>query len=191
MLNQAAQFLIDTVLTLFLWVFVLRFYLNLVRAPFGNPVGQFVKALSGFAVLPLRRVLRAWRNIDWASLLLAIIIALLLEASLYWLAGVALSASSIPALLLLAIAHILRILIYILMIAVVVQAVMSWFAPYHPVSAIAMSLSAPVLLRAQRLIPPIGGIDLSPMVVLIVCELLLMVPVTWLNLQGQALLVRF
>jgi YggT family protein len=191
MLNQAAQFLIDTVLTLFLWAFVLRFYLNLVRAPFGNPVGHFVKAFTGFAVQPLRRILRAWRNIDWASLLLAIITALLLETSLYWLAGVGLSASSIPALLLLAIAHILRTLIYILMIAVIVQAVMSWFAPYHPVSAIAMSLSAPVLLRAQRLIPPIGGIDLSPMVVLIVCELLLMVPVTWLNLQGQALLVRF
>lgn len=191
MLNQAAQFLIDTLLTLFLWAFVLRFYLNLVRAPFGNPVGQFVKAMTGFAVSPLRRILRAWRNFDGASLLLALITALLLEASLYWLTGVPLTAASIPALLLLAVAHILRICIYILMIAVVVQAVMSWFAPYHPINGIAMSLSAPVLQRVQRLVPPIGGIDLSPMVVLIVCELILMVPVTWLNIQGQSLLLRF
>jgi YggT family protein len=71
-----------------------------------------------------------------------------------------------------------------------VQAILSWTNPHHPVGPFFQALTRPFLKPFQRAIPPIGGVDLTPMVVLIALQLVLMLPVAWLELEGARMLQR-
>ncbi|MEW5942455.1 MAG: YggT family protein [Pseudomonadota bacterium] len=184
MLNQAAQFILETVLSLFLFAALLRFYLQLLRAPFRHPFSQFIAALTNFAVLPLRRVIPGLWGVDLASLVLAWVVQLLLLLGLAWLGGFPFSAATASVyfgLAFLAAVKLVRLSLYLLMAAVFVQAIMSWINPHNPLAPVTDSLTRPFLRLAQRIVPPIAGVDLSPLVIFFVCQLLLMLPVAWLE----------
>lgn len=182
MFSQAAQFLLDTLLGLYIYVVLLRFYLQLFRAPFNNPVSQFVATLTNFAVKPLRRVIPGLWGMDMASLLLAWIVEFVLVLALFWLSGVAaLGGNVLPAAALLAVVRLLKASIYLLIGAVFIQAILSWVSPYNAATPLLDCLTRPFLRPIQRLIPPISGIDLSPLALFILCELALMVPVAILE----------
>ena len=184
MLTQALQFLLETLLGLFALAALLRFYLQLMRAPFRNPFSQFIAALTDFAVKPLRRVIPGLLGLDLASLALAWLVEFALLLALFWLAGIFLLKSGpsvFLAIALLAGVKLLKMSIYILLGAVFIQAILSWVNPYSPLAPVLHSLTEPFLRPARRLIPPLANVDLSPLVVLLVGELLLMVPIAWLE----------
>ncbi|MDD5403002.1 MAG: YggT family protein [Sulfuricella sp.] len=182
MLNQALLFLLDTLLSLAAGAFLLRFYMQLLRAPFRNPVGQFLLAATDFAVKPLRRIIPGLLGWDWASLMAAWLSEVLLVTTTFWLLG---HAAGFPAALaglaLLAAVKLLALSINMLIWAVIISAVLSWVQPRHWINSLASGLAWPFLRPLQRIIPTIGNVDLSPLVLILLCQLILMLPVAWLE----------
>ena len=94
-------------------------------------------------------------------------------------------------LLFLALVKLLRLTVYIIMGAVFLQAILSWVNPYHPVAPFFEAMTRPFLKPFQRAIPPIGGGDITPVLVLIACQLVLMLPVAWLEGEALRMIARF
>lgn len=186
MLNQAAIFLVDTIVGLFSLALLLRFYLQLVRAPYRNPFSQFLCALTDFAVIRARRFVPGLWGVDLASLALAWLCEVLLLVALMVLRGMGAEAASgvvIVAILVLAVVKIVKMSVYILMVAVIVQAILSWVNPYSPIGPLVNSLTQPFLRPLQKRVPTVANVDLSPLVLIIVLQLILMLPVAWLEVN--------
>ena len=184
-MNQALIFLLETFLGLFSLALLLRFYLQAVRAPARNPMTQFLAALTDFIVRPTRRIIPGLWGYDLSTLLLAWLTELLLVASVLALKGYQLGpgvGSAIVGFMLLASLNLVKLFMYILMVAVFAQAILSFIAPRGPATSILASLTRPFLGLFQRRVPPVGGVDLSPLFVLVICQILLMWPVHSLEL---------
>ena len=182
MLSQILHFLLDTTFSFFVFVLLARFYLQLMRASFRNPLGQFVIALTNWLVLPARRIIPAMFGLDLASFLLAWLVQALLLLLLYLLRGggfVGASGMVLGVLLTLALLELARLSLYLLIGVILIQAVISWINPYAPLAPLFNALAAPFLRPFRRLIPPIGNVDLSPLFALVVAQLLL-IPLEYL-----------
>lgn len=184
MFAETLQFLIKTISGLFVLVLLMRFYLQVARAPFRHPLMQFVIAVSNFAVLPLRRVLPAWRGYDTATMVLACVVAwlamvliLLLNPLPYNL----LHPQSVLALCLLALLEVFSLSLYLLQGAVMVQAILSWVSPYNGLTPVLDALTRPFLRPFRKAV--IGGVDLSPLVLLLLIQVILMLPVRMLEMS--------
>jgi YggT family protein len=165
--------LIGTVCDLLAGAFLARFALQWARASFGNPVGHFVLAVTDWAVRPTRRVIPGLFGLDLATLLLAWLVeAVYLTLSLA-LGGAGVSGAAAAAVILAAALALCRLAIYLAMGVVIVGALLSWINPYAPIAPFFFALSRPLLRPFQRLIPPIGGVDLSPIALLLVLQVLL------------------
>ncbi len=162
----ALVFLIQTLFGFYILAVMLRFLLQWVRADFYNPLVQFLVRITNPPLLPLRRVIPGYRGLDLAALVLVLILQavemLLITLLLNQPVGVG-------GLLLLTVLELLKLLINIYLWGVIIQAVMSWFNPdpYHPAARVLAQLTAPLLRPARRLLPPIAGVDLSPMLVVV------------------------
>lgn len=190
-LSQAAIFLAETLFGLFSLALLLRFYLQWVRAPYRNPVSQFLCGLTDFVVLPARRVVPGLWGMDLATLVLAWLCEVLLLVVVLALRGLDAGAATgavLVAILLLAAVKIVKMSIYILMVAVIVQAILSWVNPYSPIGPLLNSLTQPFLRPLQRRVPMVANVDLSPLVLIIVLQLILMVPIAWLEMNVTRLL---
>jgi YggT family protein len=171
--SDALVFLINTLFGIYILFVVLRFLLAWVRADFYNPISQAIVKITNPPLRPLRRIIPGYGGIDWPS------VVLMLGLKMVELELVSLVVVSRPLALagvfILAIAELLKLIIYIFMFAIIVQVVLSWVAPgaYNPFTVILYRLTEPVLRPARELAPPIGGIDFSPMVVIVVLNLLL------------------
>jgi YggT family protein len=191
MLGQALAFLIETVFDFFILTALVRFWMQVLRAPARNPLAQFTMALTDFAVKPLRRVLPGFFRLDLASLAVAWAAEFVLLVILAALRDVPLgNGPMLSILLLLALVKLLRLTVYIVMGAVFIQALLTWVNPYHPVAPFFEALTRPFLKPFQKAIPPIGGVDITPVLVLIACQLVLMLPVTFLEQQTLAAIAR-
>jgi YggT family protein len=184
LLTNALIFLVNTVFGLFVVALLLRFYLQWARAPHRNPLSEFLQALTDFMVRPARRIVPGLWGLDLSTLVLAWIvqlveILLVLQIRDYGLGPAA--GQSLAAAGLLAAVMILKIGLYVVMVAVIVQVVLSWVSPYSPLMPLANSMTRPFLRVFQRRVPPIGNVDLSPLFVLVVIQLLLMLPVAYLE----------
>lgn len=191
MFAQAIAFLLQTFLGLFSIALLLRFYLQLMRAPARNPVSQFLAALTDFAVRPARRVIPGLWGMDLSTLVLAWLVEFVLLLAVLLVVGHAFGAEiglSVVGLLLLAGVNVLRTSLYILMGALIVQAVLSWVAPQSPVAPVVNALTRPLLRPLQRRIPPVGAVDLSPLFAIVALQLVLMLPVAWLESVVRSLL---
>jgi YggT family protein len=188
MVTTAIAFVLETLFGLFILAALVRFWMQAFRAPAGNPIAQFTMALTNWAVKPLRRVIPGVLNLDWASLVVALALEFVLQILLFMLVtGVAPGAGVLSALLFLAFVKLVRLSIYIFIVVIIAQAVMSWINPYHPAAPFFNALSRPFMRPVQRVIPTIGGVDISPIFVLIFLQLLLMLPVTWLETEAVRL----
>jgi YggT family protein len=175
----AAMFVLETLFDLLTGAFLLRCILQLARAPFQNPLSQLIVAVTNFAVRPVRRVVPAIGRLDTASLLLALLTQLLLQSILLWLGGVAFStAQAYAALFGLAALELVKITLYILLYAVIFHALLSWINPHTPFAPVLDSLTRPVLRPLRRVIPPLGGVDLSPLVACIFIEVIILFFIT-------------
>jgi YggT family protein len=168
-------FLIQVGFGLYTLAVLLRFLLQAVRADFHNPVSQFVVRITAPLLKPLRRVVPAVRGYDLASLVLAWLLKVL-ELSII---GALIGAAAFPATLVWAIPALVSLVINIFLFAILIVVILSWINPqgYNPAMVILHRLTAPLLEPARRLIPPIGGIDLSPMLVMVGLYLLEMLVV--------------
>lgn len=164
-------FLIQTLFGLYILVVMLRLMLQWVRADFYNPVSQFIVKVTNPPLKPLRRIIPGWGGIDLASVLLLMILQML-ELFLVDLAMG--HASGISSLFIRSIAELLALLINIFIGAILIQVILSWVAPgsYNPLIGLVHKIAEPLLEPARRILPPFSGIDFSPLVVLIVLQLL-------------------
>lgn len=177
MLTQAIVFLADAIVGFFCVLFLLRFYMQAFRVSFAGPFGHFVVTLTNWAVKPLRRVIPGLFGVDLASLLMALALQLLLMVLVLGVGGgfFLLDGPTVAlAVLWGAVRAVLRLSIYILIGALIVQAVLSWVNPYSPLAGPADQLTRPFLGPIRRLLPPISGIDLSPLVAILLAQVLLM-----------------
>lgn len=168
-------FLADAVASFFCTLFLLRFMMQCFRVSFSGQLGDFVVGLTNWAIKPLRRVLPGIGGYDWASLLAAFALQLLLGALVVTLSSVPLDGPGVAVMLpIIALRAMARLAVYILIGALILQAVLSWINPYSPLAAPAGQLTRPILEPLRRLIPPISGIDLSPLVAILLLQVLLM-----------------
>ena len=185
-LGNAGIFLIKTLFGLFILAVLLRLLLQWVRADFYNPLAQFIVKVTNPALRPLRRFIPGYAGIDFAALALAFMLQWI---ELMIIGAIGGRTLTIPGLLLLSVAEIATILTYIFIGSIVIQAIISWVNPasYNPVTAILYRLNEPMLGPARRLMPPIGGVDLSPLAVLIILQLVLLLIVAPLSDVGWSL----
>ncbi len=191
MFSETLQFLLRTFFDLLAVAFWLRFYMQWARVSFHNPFAQFIVRVTDFAVRPARRVVPGLLGLDLASLLLFYLAELSSVLSVLWTDGFpfALAGTGVwPGLLLLALAASLRLAIYVLMGLILIQAVLSWINPFSPHAPVFYALARPCLAPLQRLIPPIGGVDITPLVALILMQLLLIAPVAALQQWASGLI---
>jgi|SRR5436190_8583769 len=193
MLTDALRFLINVAFGLFVYTALLRFIMQWMRAPFRNPVGQAVTALTDWAVKPMRKILPGFGGYDWASLVVAWLLQVVWLAALAWLSAPAsalLTGTTAGLIAGIAIVELIKAALWIVIVAVFVQALLSWVAPDGPLAGVLNALTFPLLAPVRRLVPPIGGaLDLSPLIVIVLAQLILMLPVAWLE-QSVAGLLR-
>ena len=188
MLGNALIFIAQVVFDLLTLTLLLRFYLQWVRAPYRNPLADFVNALTDFMVRPARRVLPGLWGIDLPTLLLAWLMQLLEWLIVLQVRGfrfgaeVGLALVGIAAVAAVAVA---QMLVYIVLFSTLLQALLSWINPGSPIAPLLDAMTRPFLRMFRRRIPPIGNVDLSPLFLMVACQLLLMLPIAWL--EGAAL----
>ena len=176
MLQQIASFLVDVVVGSFVYLLLARFLFQWLRVPFRNVLGEFIIAGTSWMVVPARRVIPSLAGLDLASLLLAWLLQALLLYVLFLIAGLDFSSAPDTAALViagLALIDLVRFTVYILVFALIVQAVLSWVSPYSPVGPLVDTLTRPFLRPIRRFVPPLGNVDLSPLVLIVVLQVLL------------------
>jgi len=172
-LTNPIVFLVQTLFGLYITVVVIRFLLQWARADFYNPISQFVVKVTSPVLRPLRQLIPGYGGMDLASLCLAWLLKAVELALLAMLLG--LDRSPLAALGW-AVPGLIELVINIFLFGVLIRVILSWVNPdpYNPAVALLERLTDPVMRPAQRLVPPIGGIDLSPMLVMIGLVLLQM-----------------
>ena len=177
MLTRIVLFLAEVACDFVAAMFLARFILQWARVSFRNPIGQFVIAVTDWAVRPARKVVPGLSGLDMASLLLAWLAqcAFLALAYAMFPLGLASSGAGIAPLLASALIEVLRLAVHLAMLVVLVSAILSWVNPYAPLAPFLDQLSRPLLAPFRRFVPPIGGVDLSPLVLLLALQVLLMV----------------
>lgn len=167
-------FIIDSVISLYVLAVMLRFLLQWSRADFYNPISQFLVKVTHPPLKLLRRFVPAIGKIDTSSLVLMLVIQMLADFSIFLLKGVSIG---IGALAILSLTQLISLLINVFIYAVFARAILSWINPgsFHAASSILVSLTEPLLNTCRKIIPDFGGIDLSPLAVLMLLQLAKMV----------------
>jgi YggT family protein len=163
---QALLFILDTLITLVVIAFLLRVLMPLIRADFRNPIGQAVMQVTNPLVMPLRRILPPAGRVDLASVAALAIVQLAGTLLLRVVSGSGFDPGSV---LLHGFLGLLRTVLQFYTIAVIVYALLSWIAPgtYSPANQLLARICEPLLAPVRRVIPPLGGLDLSALFVLI------------------------
>lgn len=179
MIAGALKFLIQTLGNLFVIAVLLRFMMQLFRVPFRNSFAQFIVTLTDFAVKPLRRVVPGLLGLDWACLVLAWLVELAVVTAGYWLDGFpfGLAGGGVwPVMLGLAVVKLLSLAVYLVIGLTLVRAVLSWVNSNTPLMPVVYALTEPFLRPLRRIVPMVANVDLTPLVLFILCQLVLMVP---------------
>ncbi|MDD1965115.1 YggT family protein [Pseudomonas putida] len=161
-LTGATIFVIQTLVSLYLTIVLLRFVLQLVKANFYNPLSQFTVKATQPLLKPIRRIVPSVLGLDTSSLLLAIVIqALLMAFVLMMTYG---TIGDVPHLLIWSLLGIVSLLLKIFWVAMIIMVIVSWIAPgtHNPAAELAWQISEPVLAPFRRIIPNLGGLDISP-----------------------------
>ena len=173
-------FLIDTFISLYIAAVVIRFLFQWVRADFYNPISQFLVKITHPPLKILRRFIPAIGKIDTSSIVLALGLQMASNFSILMLQGVT---PSISALIIMSFTQLISLLLNIFVIAIFARAILSWFdqGNQNPASSLLHSLTEPLLGLCRKIIPDLGGMDLSPLIALVVLELAKMMIIPPLN----------
>ncbi len=165
-MTSALTFIIHAFAQLFLFVLLLRFWLPWFGADFRNPIAQAILKLTSPLVVPLRRIVPPLGRIDTATLLVAFVIQYLAILLILALGG---NSASIAPIALTSVIDLVMLSIRLFVIAIIIGIVLSWIAPHNinPATIFIRTISEPLLRPFRRLIPPMGGIDITPVFALI------------------------
>ena len=175
MFSTALHFLLNTIFNLLTLLFLLRFFLQLFKAPFNNPLAYMVVSLTDFAVKPARRLIPSWGKIDLSTLVLALITQLLLQFCLLWLRDLPISlvGNAIwTSVIGMSFLGVFRTALDVFFYAILLQVILSWVNPQSPISSALNSLTKPILAPIQRILPATAGMDFSPIVAIILIQML-------------------
>lgn len=176
MFVQIGQFLVDVAASFFVFLLLARFHFQWLRVPFRNPIGEFIVAVTNWIVRPARRVVPPLAGLDLATLLGALFLQGLALYLMAALAGGGLGSEPGRVLVLLLVAaafDLARYSVYILVFAVIVQAVLTWVSPHSPVLYLFDAMTRLFLQPIRRVVPLLGTIDLSPLVLLVLLQIVL------------------
>ncbi len=187
--------IINTLFDLYILLVLLRFLLQMLRADFYNPISQFIVKLTTPPLRPLRRVIPSVSGQDTAAIVLCL---LLLFAKFMLMRALSIPSVAIGGylaqigtvgyggLLVFCLADLVALLFNVFLIAVIIKVVLSWISPghYNPVIGLIDKIAQPVLRPIQKLIPPMGGLDLSPLfatLAILVAKMLIVPPIVYLG----------
>jgi len=166
-LTSAIVFIIDSIAQLYLLVLLLRFWLPWLGADFRNPLAQAILRLTSPVVIPVRRIVPSVGRLDTATVLVAFIIEYLV---LLILVAITQRTAGIMDLTITALANLVVLSLRLFVFAIIVRIILSWVSPggYNPATAIIHTLTEPLLSPFRRIIPPLGGLDISPVFAIII-----------------------
>ncbi len=165
---------------LYIGAVMLRFLLHWVRADFRfNPVARGLMTVTNPVLVPLRRFVPGYKGVDWAAVLLMLVLAMVAVATVLALAG---QSPSLPALIILAVAELMTVAVKLFFFAILLMVIVSWVSPgtYNPAIELVHAVTEPLMRPARQLLPPLGGFDLSPILVLLLLHLterLIIIPI--------------
>ena len=170
--SDAGLFLVDTVFGLYILIVLLRFLFQLTGADFYNPISQFIVKASNPLLSRLRRVVSELWGIDFAAVVLLIV----LEGARIGITALLIGRTpELAGVLVLSIAELLKLAVYVMVFSIFVRALLSWISMgrSHPMLQLLYSFTEPLMAPARRILPAMGGLDLSPIIVFIVLMLIL------------------
>ncbi|HUD96253.1 MAG TPA: YggT family protein [Woeseiaceae bacterium] len=168
-MSQALYFIVKTVTQLFLLLLLLRFWLPWLRADFRNPVAQGILRITSPLIVPLRRLLPSIGRLDTATVLLAFVVQFLAVVLLLAIMNRMADPFTIAVVSLIELAILsLNLFFFVILIRII----LSWVSPnnYNPITALLTTISEPILRPFRRLIPPIGGLDISPIFAIVLLQ---------------------
>ena len=185
---QATIFLVELFFDIFILALILRYLFTIVRVDSFNPLSNLIVKITNPLLKPLRRTIPGYFGVDWSSVL-ALFLVQAIEIILIALIvnGVM---PVIDGLVILTIAHLLRMILYIYLFVILIQVIISWINPHaydNPIIKIMYQISMPVLRPARKLIPSAGGLDFSPLIILVIINLLMILVISPLMDLGQKL----
>jgi YggT family protein len=177
MLGEALSFLLDVLVQPFAAVLLFRFHAVWLQAPMRNPIGEFIMAITDFIVLPARRYVPAAWGLDISTLLLAFVVEFIYLGASLWVQSYPYDSFPLAGLLAWTAVKMLKISIYLLIATLLAEAILSWVNPHTPLAPMLGALNRPFVQPLRRRIPPVGNVDLSVLILFIICQLILIVPI--------------
>lgn len=169
-MNNAFYFLLDTVFNLYLMVVLLRIWLQASRADFYNPLSQFVVKVTNPVLIPLRRLLPSIGKLDTGAVVLALLVS---AGKMFLLQLLLVGQFDLIALLIGAVVTTVKELFSLLFWVLIIRAILSWFAQgRNPMEMVLIQLTEPLLAPVRKVVPPMGGLDLSVLIVLVALQFL-------------------
>ena len=185
--TQATIFLVELFFDIFIIALLLRYLLTKAHADSFNPLSELITKVTNPLLKPLRRKIPGYLGVDWSSVV-ALLLVQALEVTLVELimSGEMLAFSG---LIILTVTHLLKTILYIYLFIVIVQVIISWINPdaYNPITMIMYQLSEPILRPVRRTIPSAGGFDFSPLIILVIINLLMILLISPLMDVGHRL----
>ena len=174
--NNAGNYLIDTLFSLYIGAVVLRFLFQLLDVDYHNPITQFLVKITAPILKPLRALFPKTGNLDLASLVLALVLTV---AKFYLKLSLSGQYANIAGIVVFSIADLLSVILTILLWAMIIRVILSWVNPdpHQPVVRLLIQLTEPIMAPARRFIPPLGGLDLSPIAIFMLISLTRMLAV--------------
>lgn len=188
MLREAVSLLLDALLQPFAAILLFRFFAAWRQVPMRNPVGEFIMALTNFVVLKARRYLPAIAGLDSATLTLAFVAEFGYLIGFLWVQGYPYEAFPLVGLLAWTVVKLVKISVYLLIASLLAEAILSWVNPHTPLAPMLGSFNRPFLQPLRSRIPLVGNVDLSVLILFLICQLILIVPIGGLEQVVQRLL---
>lgn len=172
-MSAALIYVLQTLGSLYLVVVLMRFILQLARADFYNPISQFVVRATQPLLKPLRRIIPGFAGLDWSSLVLAILLQAVLLAVILLAKGLPLDGFW-GMLLVWSVLAVASLFIKIFFFALIISVILSWVAPgsRNPAAELVMQITEPLLAPFRKLLPNLGGLDISPIFAFIALNLI-------------------
>lgn len=168
-MTQALYFIVKTLAQLYVLLYLLRFWLPWVRADFRNPIAQAILRFTSPLIIPIRRFVPSLGRLDTATVLVTLAMQLLIVFVLLKIVGADPDGLTIAVL---AVLELCILSINLFSFAILIRIILSWVAPHthNPVTAIIGAIAEPVLRPFRRVIPPLGGLDVSPIIAIVLLQ---------------------
>jgi YggT family protein len=180
-IRQALGFLINTVFDLYIFILVVRIILAWVGANYFDPITQFIIRLTDFVIKPIRRFIPNIKRIETSSIVLVFLLELI---RFFLLTSLAYGFPNPIGLLIMAFADVLKLVIQTLFYAILLQALLSWIQPNSPMNRTLYLITSPIMMPLRRVIPIIGGMDITPIPAMIILQILLIILINPLMAMG-------